>query len=151
MQAAPCCIFQPHPLLCSRETPAPAPPQPQLFCKQATHIHTTLPLPSCSLCSEGLFPAPSAPHPQTSAAFFKAKVTFFLKSSLTLWAELIAPCSRPAQHFAADLYYSTATRGWDNLLICLCSKTVSSCRAETTAQIHFILFLHKASMHTGVH
>ena len=81
---------------------------------------------------------------QISAAFFQAKVTF-LKSSLTLWAEVIALRSRPAQHFAADLYYSAATRGGDNLLICLCSRTVGSWRAETDySSDPFIFFPHQA-------
>lgn len=117
-------------------TPATVPRE--LFCRRAPHAFTLPHLGSrCSLCLECLFPAPSSPTRQISAAFFKAKVTFFLKSSLTLWAELIAPRSPPAQPFTADLYYSTATRAWDNLLICLCSQTVSSWRAEIPAQIHF--------------
>lgn len=68
------------------------------------HGDPTRPLPLLSRCSEHPFPATSSPTRRISVAFFKAKVTFLLKSSLTLWAELIAARSRPARHEAADLY-----------------------------------------------
>lgn len=57
------------------------------------------------------------------------------KSSPTLWVELIALCSRSTWHFIADLYYSATTRAWDNSPICLCSKTGSSWKAGTIAQL----------------
>lgn len=75
--------------------PTTLPPKPS--CRQVdTVTHQALPLLSC--CSEHPFLAISSPTRRISAAFFKAKVTFLLKSSLTLWAELIAPCSRPTRH-----------------------------------------------------
>jgi hypothetical protein len=101
---------------------------------------------SVVLC-RSLSPAIHPLYEQIAPAPFKVQITFLLKSFLTLWIELIALCSRSTWHFIADLYYSTATRAWDNLPICLCSKTGSSWKAETIAQAHLErkLFPPKAS------